>query len=146
MSPDFKYNEFPAGFAHCFNKKCQRGATCLRHQVALRIPKKRACVYIVNPESIGVVTGEECTSFLLDKPQRYARGFTHLFDELPVQKADIIKSEMRTNLGRNTYYRCKEKTRLIKPKEQEYIQKLFLKQGIHTVPQFDEYVEYYDLG
>lgn len=24
MSPDFKYDEFPGGFAHCFNEKCQR--------------------------------------------------------------------------------------------------------------------------
>ena len=35
---------------------------------------------------------------------------------------------------------------LIKPKEQEYIQGLFRRRGVTETPQFDEYIEYYDLG
>ena len=49
------------------------------------------------------------------------------------------------HLGRNTYYRCKQKKRLVRPKEQAYIKKLFLAQGITEEPQYDEYMEYYDL-
>ena len=38
-----------------------------------------------------------------------------------------------------------KKKRLIRPKEQAYIKKLFLAQGITEEPQYDEYMEYYDL-
>ena len=31
-------------------------------------------------------------------------------------------------------------------KEQEYIQGLFRRRGVTETPQFDEYIEYYDLG
>ena len=48
--------------------------------------------------------------------------------------------------GKTIYYRCCNKERLIKPKEQEYIQGLFRRRGVTETPQFDEYIEYYDLG
>lgn len=50
MNSDFDYNGFPASFAHCFNGECSRGATCLRRQVALRIPQDRACVYAIKSQ------------------------------------------------------------------------------------------------
>lgn len=146
MNPDFDYNAFPASFAHCFNEKCQHGDKCLRHQMALRIPKERGGVYIINPGYLKSDTGEGCPFFLLDQPQQFAKGITCLYDDLPMRKAEIIKSQIIAYMGRNTYYRCKQKKRLVKPKEQAYIKKLFLAHGITTEPQYDEYIEYYDLG
>lgn len=145
MNSDFDYNGFPASFAHCFNGECSRGATCLRRQVALRIPQDRACVYAINPGHFTSGTGESCPHFRLDKPQRYARGISHLFDEVPLKKALAIKSQMMSYLGRTNYYRCNRKERLIKPAEQAYIQQLFRNQHVHDEPKFDEYLDYYDL-
>ena len=106
---------------------------------------KRAEVYIINPGHLASLTGEECPFFLLDQPQRFARGITCLFDDIPLRKAETIKSQLIAHLGRNTYYRCKQKKRLVRPKEQAYIKKLFLAQGITEEPKYDEYMEYYDL-
>ena len=102
---------------------------------------KRAEVYILSIRG----TLQECPFFLLDQPQRFARGITCLFDDIPLRKAETIKSQLIAHLGRNTYYRCKQKKRLVRPKEQAYIKKLFLAQGITEEPQYDEYMEYYDL-
>lgn len=146
MNTDFDYNSFPAGFAHCFNEQCLRGSQCLRRQLALRIPKERGSIVTINPGYIGAPTGEECPSFLIDQPQRYARGFTHLFDNVPYQKALAIKSQMLSYFGRTGYYRCYRKERLIKPTEQKRIQQMFHTQKVTEEPQFDEYVDYYDLG
>lgn len=108
---------------------------------------QRAEVYnIINPGYLTSLTGEECPFFLLDQPQRFARGITCLFDDIPLRKAETIKAQLIAHLGRNTYYRCKQKKRLVKPKEQAYIKKLFLAQGITEEPCYDEYMEYYDLG
>lgn len=145
MKADFNYDEFPGSFAHCLNEKCVRRDTCLRHQVWLRVPQTRGGVYIINPGHLASLTGEECPFFLLDQPQRFARGITCLFDDIPLRKAETIKSQLIAHLGRNTYYRCKQKKRLVRPKEQAYIKKLFLAQDITEEPQYDEYMEYYDL-
>ena len=117
MKADFNYDEFPGRFAHCLNEKCVRRDTCLRHQVWLRVPQTRGGVYIINPGHLASLTGEECPFFLLDQPQRFARGITCLFDDIPLRKAETIKSQLIAHLGRNTYYRCKQKKRLVRPKE-----------------------------
>lgn len=146
MKTDFNYNDFPASFAHCFNEQCLRGDNCLRRQMALRVPKERSGVYTVNPVYLQALAGEACPFFLLDQPQQFAKGITYLFDDVPLRKAEIIRLQIISHLGRSTYYRCKQKQRLVKPKEQAYIKKLFLAQGILDEPRYDEYLEYYDLG
>lgn len=146
MNSDLDYKSFPVTFMHCFNEQCRRGGQCLRRQMALRIPKERESVLAVNPGHIDSLTGEDCPSFLLDQPQRFARGFSHLFDNVPLQKAFAIKSQMLTYFGRTSFYRCYRKERLIKPSEQERIRQMFLNQKLSEEPQFDEYVDYYDLG
>ena len=103
---------------------------------------KRAEVYIL---SIRATLHLSPAKSVLDQPQRFARGITCLFDDIPLRKAETIKSQLIAHLGRNTYYRCKQKKRLVRPKEQAYIKKLFLAQGITEEPQYDEYMEYYDL-
>ena len=72
----------------------------------------------------------------------------YAFYYIPVQLADatVIKRQMIAYFGKTIYYRCCNKERLIKPKEQEYIQGLFRRRGVTETPQFDEYIEYYDLG
>lgn len=146
MNANFKYDDFPGSFAHCFNEQCRRGDSCLRRQLALRVPKERGGVYTINPVYLQSLAGKECPFFLLDQPQQFARGITNLFDDVPLRKAEIIKSKMMGHFGSNTYYRWKQKRRLVKPKEQAYIKKLFLAQGIQDEPRYDEYQEYYDLG
>lgn len=103
MKADFNYDEFPGRFAHCLNEKCVRRDTCLRHQVWLRVPQTRGGVYIINPGHLASLTGEECPFFLLDQPQRFARGITCLFDDIPLRKAETIKSQLIAHLGRNTF-------------------------------------------
>mgnify|MGYP006967547465 CR=1 FL=1 len=79
-------------------------------------------------------------------PVLFARGMKHLLDRVPLADATVIKRQMIAYFGKTIYYRCCNKERLIKPKEQEYIQGLFRRRGVTETPQFDEYIEYYDLG
>ena len=124
MKTDFDYNSMPVSFAHCLNGHCLRADKCLRRQVTLRMPKERAAVMVINPEHV-TSDGEDCTYFI---------------------DATVIKRQMMAYFGKTIYYRCCNKERLIKPKEQKYIQELFRKRGVTETPQYDEYIEYYDLG
>lgn len=144
MSPDFDYDLFPNSFAHCLNGGCLRGGECLRRQVALRMPKERGMVVVVNPEHV-TASGEDCPFFVLDRPERYARGIAHLLDQVPHNDAVFIKQQMVAHFGQTNYYRFYRKERLVKPDDQQYIRELFRMRGITDEPAFDEYVDYYDL-
>ena len=122
-----------------------RADKCLRRQVTLRMPKERAAVMVINPEHV-TSDGEDCTYFIDEKPVLFARGMKHLLDRVPLADATVIKRQMIAYFGKTIYYRCCNKERLIKPKEQKYIQELFRKRGVTETPQYDEYIEYYDLG
>ena len=145
MKTDFDYNSMPVSFAHCLNGHCLRADKCLRRQVTLRMPKQRAAVMVINPEHV-TSDGVDCTYFSDEKPVLFARGMKHLLDRVPLADATVIKRQMIAYFGKTIYYRCCNKERLIKPKEQEYIQGLFRRRGVTETPQFDEYIEYYDLG
>lgn len=146
MNTEIDYDNFPASFIHCLNEQCLRGDECLRRQIVFHVPKERASFVVINPAHLESPTGEDCQSFLLDQPQRYACGITNLFDNIPHRKAIAIKAQMMRYFGRASYYRCYRKERLIKPKEQERIQAMFRAQDLNDEPQFDEFLSYYDLG
>lgn len=146
MKSDFHYTDFPASYLRCFNKQCERRDTCLRYQLALRMPKEYVGVFAISPFYLENLDDGECPHFQLDQPQPFALGITHLFDDIPLKKAEAIKSQMISYFGSSTYYRWKQKRRLVKPKEQAYIKNLFLAQGITDDPLYDDYQEYYDLG
>ena len=145
MKSDFDYQAMPISFGHCLNKTCLRADKCLRHQMALRIPKEREFVQVLAPDHVSP-TGEDCIFFIDEKPLLYARGMTHLLDHVIMKEAQVLKRLIFAHMGNNNYYRSMNKERLIKPQEQAYIKKLFQSRGITEPPIFDEYVEYYDLG
>lgn len=143
MKPDFDYNSVPHGFIHCLNGQCPQANNCLRHQIALRIPSECKTITIINP-SYASATDKQCSYFMPDRTLRFARGITHLLDNIPHRNAMHIKEKMIAHFNRTTYYRFWRKERLIHPKEQEYIRQLFHNQGITDDPAFDAYEERYD--
>lgn len=145
MKANIDYHEFPTRFIHCLNEKCGRSEQCLRRQMALIAPKERGSFMVVNPSQIEPLSGENCPYFLLDQPQQYAKGIKKLFDKVPHKKAMILKNQIIGYLGRTAYYRCYRSERLLSPQEQEHIRRLFHQQNILEEPQFDSYIEYYQL-
>lgn len=145
MKENFDYASMPVSFTHCLNDQCTRGEQCLRRRMALLIPPGRGTVNVVNPFTNRSASGEDCPYFLEDKPQRFARGITHLLSRIPHEDAVVIKKQIFARLGRNFYYRSLNKERLIRPNEQEAIARMFREQGLTDPPVFDEYVDYYEL-
>lgn len=143
MKSEYDYQLLPETFAHCLNEQCERADGCLRRQAALRMPAERGIVTIVNPAHI-TPTGEDCSYFKADCLLRFARGITHLLDQVPHSDAVVIKQQLLSHFGRTHFYRFWRKERLLSPGQQEYIRQLFLKRGISGDPVFDEYVEQYE--
>ncbi|MDR0891781.1 MAG: DUF6078 family protein [Mediterranea sp.] len=144
MRPNIDYNTLPIPFAHCANAQCSRADHCLRRLATDLMPKERLFYTAINPAQFAP-DGADCTCFIDDKPLLFARGMTHLLDKVPHIHAKSIRNKLIGLWGKSSYYRRQKKEQLISPQEQAYIQRLFLRYGITETPQFDEYVEAYDL-
>ncbi|MDR0939081.1 MAG: DUF6078 family protein [Mediterranea sp.] len=141
---NFDYHSLPVHFAYCLNDRCGRAATCLRHLAVGQIPNDRALLTVINPAHVAP-DGAQCTSYIDQEPQLFARGMVHLLDKVPHAVASHIKNALVGYFGRTVYYRCRNKERLISPEEQAYIRKVFRQYGIADPPQFDEIVPSYAL-
>lgn len=130
---------------HCLNSTCLRASKCVRYQMSLLAPRDRKFFPALNPVATGA-DGERCTVFVAEEPLQFARGITHLVDQVPMVYAQAISRQIRNYLGRNTYYRIMNKTRLISPEEQNLIKGIFRRNGVTQDPVYDELVEHYDFS
>ena len=142
MKENFDYNEVPQNYLHCLNASCRYSADCLRFKIGTLVNNKVASFAIVNPAYIA--EQEECLYFQPDSLIRYAFGITHLYDNLPHTLYPKIKKQIYNHFGHSYYYRIRKKILPIKPEDQDFIRKLFIKAGIDAEPVFDEYREQYD--
>jgi hypothetical protein len=142
MKENFNYKDVPANYMHCLNSQCPRSADCLRFQVALRVDRDTTSFAVVNPAY--VASRQECPFFQLDRLTRFASGMKHLFDNVPYAKAIEVRDTLCSHFERNTYYRIRNKSRLITPEEQAIIRQIFRDAGIQEEPVFDEYLEQYN--
>lgn len=142
MEEYFDYHDVPKGYIHCLNESCPDATTCLRFQVALRADAQTISFQTINPTY--AAGGEGCSYFQSDQLTRFASGITHLLDKLPHSKAIEIKEILHKHFGTNTYYRIRNKKRLIRPEEQEYIRQLFVEEAVGGEPMFDEYIDKHD--
>lgn len=108
------------------------------------MPADRVGVMILNPSQYERSGGEDCRYFFSIVPERHAKGFLHMLDDLPRLKGDEVKRQMVRYFGRTVYYRCLHGERLVKPSEQADIQKIFLRNGLREKPVYDAFVERYD--
>ena len=141
MKPNFDYKEVPKGYTHCLDVQCPRVEECLRFLVTQHIDSETTSFQIVNPAY--VAEQKECPYFQPDSFTHFALGITHLFDNLPHAKAIKIRKIIYDYFGRNTFYRILNKQYQIRPKEQEFIQETFMKEGIEEPPAFDKYIDRY---
>lgn len=143
MEPESKYESVPKGFAYCLNAQCKHSAMCLRYLVSKELSPERQAFSIVNPDCT-TPQAESCPFFKADQKDKYALGITHLLDDLPHNKALDIKRTILSTFSKGTFYRIRNKERLISPDEQNIIRQIFFEHGVNADPHFDKYVEQYD--
>ncbi len=143
MDKSLNYKDIPKNYLYCNHSKCPRRNKCLRYQAMLNIPQEVLYYTAIN---LNHVLGDEanCSFFSLYCTSLFASGINHLLDNIPHATAEIIRKEIYSLMGRNMYYRVRNKERLLHPDEQKSIAAIFLKHKINSKPIFDEYIEKYD--
>lgn len=87
----------------------------------------------------------ECEMYRKAETKRFARGFSHLFDNVPKGIYGEVQMQVQQAFtSRRVYFYCKNGTQLTSPEEQQRIEKIFKQYGIAEAPQYDGYVDVYD--
>lgn len=137
------YANMPSSYMMCFNTACPKAETCLHLMAGANLPATYTCGLAIYPN---MQTGENgCKFFDEAQPKQMAWGFSALFEIVRYRDAKRLREAMKKLLGCHTnYYRYNRGEKLLNPKQQEQIRKLFRKYGYDTGVEFDHYVTTYD--
>ena len=138
--------DIPKDYTFCLSASaCPHHATCLRALAARALTEsgdtKQMVVYTVNP-NVASTAGEDCRYYRDNTPVRYAKGMTHIFDEVPVRAEKTVRRKVMACFScRNYYFLSRKGERLIRPEEQQAIDRVFQAHVPTLKPKYDEYIE-----
>lgn len=142
MESEFNYQAVPYGYTHCFNDHCPKGEKCLHRLVAVHSTNQYSTLSVVNPNCIPA-DANTCPFYKSVQKIRVAWGVRLLLDDVPHKDATSIKNQLLSHFGRSLYYRFYRKEHSIDPEQQDYIRRLFRRNGIAKEPVFESYTEEY---
>ena len=140
--------DIPSGYLYCLSgDRCPKAETCL-HAIAARLQtdgsgKPSQTLHTVSPYYLDSLPGmDSCPFYRSNVLQQYARGMTHLFDDVPLRLSSLVRHRVMNCFSCERYfYHSRKGDRLITPAEQQGIAAVFRRSGISTPPKFDGYVD-----
>lgn len=140
---EFNGQKIPRFYIFCASKSCPQSETCMRHRVLSQLPSTRESLSILNPNYADSITDNRCDLYDKFEKKKIAYGFKHMFDNLPLNIAKEIHSDIEFQFSHATFYRCKKGAKPTPPDKQAIVKRIFEKHGITTEPQYDKIVEEY---
>ena len=126
----------------CFLEGCPRADKCIKHMAYELSGDQKKYGSTVMPSSLK--PDGQCDMFDEAIAKRYAKGASHIYDEVRMKHFEEIKGSVKAILGgRTSYYRCMRGEKLISEEQQNRIANLFKRYGYETNNLFDEYVYSY---
>ena len=136
---NLKWKDVPNGWALCFNRDCPLRENCLRWIVGLMAPDDLTVSRCVMPHAL---KDGRCIHYATAEKQRYARGFTTIYDKVLKSDYTSMRKQMTDMLrGKRYYYEYMRGERLLSPAQQEQIREFFTRRGYANCVRFDDYEE-----
>lgn len=128
----------PYGWTYCFNEQCAVKEECVRFLSTRYLSDKCYSGQAVFPMAW---RNGNCKYYEKLRVVKLAWGFDHLFLNVKLKDAPILRSRLRGYLGsKGQYYRYKLGQLLLLPKQQVGIKKIFQSYGYEDV-EFDHFTE-----
>lgn len=105
----------------CNNDECTKADNCLRRLLADYVPPTRRIIESVNTRYVLARKGK-CEYFRPAEPITAYKGMTTFYNQIPEQKARMIRYTLVNHFGNSTYYRLRNGERLITPDILRFIQ------------------------
>ena len=139
---NLNWKDVPNGWALCFNNECPQHETCLRWHAGLLAPQEMTVARCITPRAL---TGKECACFASMDPQRFAYGFSTIYDRVLKSDFTPLRKTMTQHLqGKRYYYEYLRGERPLSPGQQQWIRNLFEQFGYGDCVVFDRFQESYD--
>lgn len=128
----------PYGWTYCFNEQCVVKEECVRFLSTRFLSEKRHSGNAVFPSAW---RNGNCQYYEKLRIAKLAWGFDHLYRNVTLKDAPILRCRLRGYLGsKGQYYRYKLGQLLLLPKQQLEIKELFHSYGYDDV-EFDHFKE-----
>ena len=139
---ELRFSDVPDGWALCFNGECLRQGRCLRYRAGVLAPNDFTVSRCVTPKAL---VGGACPHFAPIATARYAKGFTHIYDQVLKNDYTPLRKTMTEHLqNKRYYYAYMRGERLLSPAQQQWIIDLFAQYGYTKGPFFDDFEEVYE--
>lgn len=128
---------------------CPLQDSCLRskvlHDTDYAARNGGTCLTVVNLWNTALnPQTEQCTMYRKAEIKRFARGFKHLFDNVPKGIYPEVRARVKKVFrSEREYYYCKNGTYLTSEEEQARIAQIFRDHGL-TDPHYDALTDVYD--
>lgn len=109
----------PANYILCGSEDCPRRTTCL-HRLAYDSQPELESALFYTPRRLQATAGA-CPHYADATPQRFARGFKCVYNDLPVGLAGRLRTRLLADFGAYNYYRYLRGEFLLPPERQEHI-------------------------
>ena len=127
----------PVHFTLCQRENCERHDTCLHWLAYVQSPMRKFS-FFYDPRWIDANGGTaQCSEFIDASPVTYAKGFEHLYEDMPKSKADLLRHKLLNHFGDYNYYRYRRGEFLMPPVVQQYIRDAAAELGITSTITFD---------
>ena len=133
---DFNFEKRPLGYFNCLSDSCPLAEKCLRRISARYSEENDETFRVVNHR---LLDENNCKYYVENKKVDVAYGMTKSFEEVKAKDIVQIRKSLQNYFGYAEYYRRRNASKPITPKEQEVVKKIFADFGYDTV--FDKIVK-----
>ena len=132
---EFDFDAVPYNWAICFNNDCPLAEQCQRKLAGDHTPASLKVTTCVTPRAL---KDGKCSEFFPIKVVTMACGFSQIFQPvLKLHFTSMRKSMTEYLHGKKMYYEYRKGERLLNPKQQAWINRLFEQYGYATPVTFD---------
>lgn len=133
---DFNFEKRPLGYLNCLSDSCPLAEKCLRRISARYSEENDEIFRVVNHR---LLDENNCKYYVEDKKVDVAYGMTKSFEEVKAKDIVQIRKSLQNYFGYAEYYRRRNASKPITPKEQEVVKKIFADFGYDIA--FDKIVK-----
>ena len=132
----FNFEKRPLGYLNCLSDDCPLAEKCLRRISAEYSKENDEFFRVVNHR---LLDKKNCKHYVENKKVDMAYGMTKSFENVKAKDIAQIRKRLQNYFGYAEYFRRRNASKPITPKEQEFIRKVFADFGYEIA--FDKIVK-----
>lgn len=133
---DIDFEKRPLRYLNCLSEECPLAEKCMRRISARYSEENDEFFMVLNHRKLDT---DNCKYYVENKKSDIAYGMTKSFEEVKAKDIAKIRKALYNYFGQTEYFRRRNATKPLTPKEQEFVKKIFAQFGYEV--SFDKIVK-----